>query len=105
MSIRIAEFVVRISYNNQEYTPKQVEEYIHNSIKTGFADSQGIQALVQESEKKFQNSVKKYNLTMEQRLQAKTSPAGKELAQLTLSHSNATIRMIQESGWKRGVLI
>src|SRR3989344_3183321 len=94
--IRRDEFPVRIYYNNQEYTPQQVRTYIRNTTTGELVDTPQIQALIRESEGKFQTSVKKHNLTMEQRLQAETSPAGRELAELALSHCDAKIGLITQ---------
>jgi len=105
MSIRRDDFAVGVYYYNQQYTPQQVTDYIANTSGVGFADPQGIQALIQESQGKFQSSVKTHKLTMEQMLQAETSPAGKELAELTLSHCDKTISLIVDGGHRSGILI
>ena len=105
MSISRDDFAVGVYYYNQKYTPQQVTDYIANTSGEGFANPQRIQALIQESQGKFQSSVETHKLTMDQMLQAKTSPAGKELAELTLSHCDKTIRLIVEGGQSRGILI
>jgi len=105
MSIRRDDFAVGVYYNNQQYTPQQVTDYIANTNEEGFADPQRIQKLIQESQGKFQSSVKTHKLTMDQMLQAETSPEGKELAELTLSHCDKTIELIVDGGHRRGILI
>lgn len=105
MSIRRDDFAVGVYYHNQEYTPQQVADYIANTSGEGFADPKRIQALIQESNGKFQSSVKTHKLTMDQLLQAETSPAGKELAELTLSHCDKIIGLIVNGGHRRGILI
>ena len=105
MSIKRDDFAVGVYYNNQQYTPQQVTDYIANTSKNSLVDSQRIQVLIQESQDKFQSLVNTHKLTMEQLLQAETSLAGKELAQLTLSHCDKTIALIVDGGHRRGILI
>ena len=81
-------------FSGKPISLQQLSEILHYSA-----------GLVRESEGKFQTYVKKHNLTMEQRLQAETSPAGRELAELALSHCDAKIGLITQGGWDRGLLI
>ena len=105
MSVRLDDFTIGVYHNNHPYTPQQVADYIANTSGEGLADPQKLQALIQESQEKFLLAVKAHELTMDQILQAKTSQAGKELAELTLEHCDKTIQLIVDGGHSRGMLI
>ena len=85
MTIVRDKFAVDISFNNKEYHPQQVLDYITNTSGEGFADPEKLTTLIQDSQNKFQSTVEKYNLKMDQTLQKETSQAGKELAEFTVS--------------------
>ncbi|MDP2907524.1 MAG: hypothetical protein Q8O03_06290 [Nanoarchaeota archaeon] len=75
-----------IYYNNKKFTPKQLENYFEQTEKQNFADTNNIKKVTTISQKILKNIINKYELTIDQILQAKTSDSGKALAHLALLH-------------------
>lgn len=79
-------YATEVSYNNKEFTPKQLEDYFEQTEKQNFGKPEKIKKLVTESRKIFMSVMDKHGLTLDQVLQADTSSGGKALANLTLLH-------------------
>ena len=105
MSVRRDNFTMGVYFGNNPYTPQQVADYITGTSGEGFADPNKVKALVEESSRQLRRTVDTHKLTMDQILQADTSEAGKELAQLTLSDCDAVIKLIAEGASGKGTLI
>jgi len=75
-----------IYYNNKKFTPKQLENYFEQTEKQSFADTNNIKKVTGISQKILKNIINKYELTIDQILQAETSDGGKALAHLALLH-------------------
>jgi len=94
MTTKRSDFVAEVYCKNRPYTAKEVWDYIEGTRQIKFADPQEIKTLIKKSIGKLKSSVIKYGIRLHKPLQFETSPAGKDLAKLILSHCNKTIRLI-----------
>ena len=102
MTIRIPEIVSNICYDNQEYTPQEVADYLSDTGDDEFIGA-NIFTLRATSHQRLREVVEKYGLTMESKLQKDSSEAGKLIAEILQGHSSSKIRLIQRSASERHI--
>ena len=102
-------FAVEINFDNGEFTPGQVVEYVSaplkNHVSRSYADPAKVSVLIEQSTERAQSIIEEYQLGIGQILKKDESEEGKVLAELVLDHCDAIISLISEGGQKRGILI
>ena len=104
MSTRLSPFVVDINFNNKEFTPKEIQNYVELSNGLNLVDPDEITKLKNKSSSEIQEIINLHNVDINSTMTNKDE-IGKRLAKISLDHSNALCSLISK-GWRRkGMMI